>query len=149
MSFSEAADGLYGTRSLVLADGGTRLIVGGLLSRSLTTFSRQPFTGALTEAGTMTLPAGPEKLSLDAEGELWLAGHANLSDWRAFAADPHLRTPSQVFRVSLSGGVPGQAEQVYGSEGSEIAGASVAVPAGRRLLIGSSLDGRLLDCTSQ
>jgi arylesterase/paraoxonase len=149
MSFSEVADGLYGTRSLVLAQGGTHLIVGGLLSRSLTTFSRQPFTGALTEAGTMTLPAGPEKLSLDGQGELWLAGHANLLDWRAFSADPAKRAPSQIFRVSLSDGVPGQAEQVYGNAGSEIAGASVGVSVGKRLLIGSSLDGELLDCTGQ
>jgi len=148
MSFSQVADGLYGTRSLVLAQGGTHLIVGGLLSRSLTTFSRQPFTGALTEAGTMTLPAGPEKLSLDAQGELWLAGHANLLDWRAFSADPHLRAPSEIFRVSLLNGVPQQAEQAYGNPGSEIAGASVGVSVGNRLLIGSSLDGRLLDCTT-
>src|SRR5471032_1025225 len=148
MSFSQVADGLYGTRSLVLAQGGTHLIVGGLLSRSLTTFSRQPFTGALTEAGTMTLPAGPEKLSLDAQGELWLAGHANLLDWRAFSADPHLRAPSEIFRVSLLNGVPQQAEQAYGNPGSEIAGASVGVSVGNRLLIGSSLDGRLLDCTA-
>ncbi len=149
MSFSEVADGLYGTRSLVLAPGGTHLIVGGLLSRSLTTFSREPFSGALTEAGTMTLPAGPEKLSLDGQGELWVGGHANLLDWRGFAADPAHAAPSQIFRVTLNGGVPQQAEQVYGNDGSEIGGASVGVSLGKRLLIGSSLDGRLLDCTSK
>jgi hypothetical protein len=148
MSFSEAADGLYGTRSLVLAQGGTHLIVGGSLSRSLTSFSRQPFTGALTEAGSMTLPAGPEKLSIDGQGELWVGAHANLLDWRAFNTDPHRRAPSQIFRVSLSDGVPQQAEQVYGSDGKQIAAASVGVSVGKRLLIGSSLDSKLLDCQS-
>jgi arylesterase/paraoxonase len=148
MSFSQVADGLYGTRSLVLAQGGTHLIVGGLLSRSLTSFSRQPFTGALTEAGNLNLPAGPEKLSIDGQGELLVGAHANLLDWRAFNTDPHRRAPSEIFRVSLSDGVPGQAELVYGNAGSEIAGASVGVSVGKRLLIGSSLDGRLLDCTA-
>jgi len=149
MSFTEAVDGFYGTRSLVLTPDGTHLIVGGLLSRSLTSFSREPFTGALTEAGTMTLPAGPEKLSVDGQGELWVGGHANLLDWHAFNADPHGRASSQIFRVSLLGGVPQQAEQVYGNDGSEIGGASVAAAAGKQMLIGSSLDGRLLSCTSQ
>jgi arylesterase/paraoxonase len=147
MTFSEAADGLYGTRSLVLTQGGTHLVVGGLLSRSLTTFTREPFTNALTEAGTMTMPAGPERLSVDGQGSLWAAGHANLMDWRAFNADPAKRSSSQLFRVTLLNGVPQEAQQVYGNAGSEIAGASVAVSAGHRLLIGSSLDGKLLDCT--
>ncbi len=149
MFFTQVADGLYGTRSLILTQGGTHLVVGGLLSRSLTTFSRQPFTGELTEAGTMTLPAGPERLSLDAQGELWVAGHANLPDWRAFNADPAKRAPSQIFRVVLSNGVPQESQQVYGNDGHEIAGASVGVAAGRRLLIGSSLDNKLLDCGSR
>ena len=96
----------------------------------------------------MTLPAGPERLSVDGQGELWLGGHANLLDWRAFNTDPHRRAASEIFRVSLSNGVPQQAEQAYGNAGSEIAGASVGVSVGKRLLIGSSLDGRLLDCTS-
>jgi hypothetical protein len=150
MSFSQVADGLYGTRSLALAPGGSHLIVGGLLSRSLTSFSREPFTGALTEAGNLNLPAGPEKLSVDGQGELLVGAHANLLDWRAFTADPHRRAPSQIFRVALSGGVPQQVEQVeqvYGNDGGEIAGASVGVSVGKRLLIGSSLDSKLLDCT--
>jgi len=148
-SFSALADGLYGTRSLVLTPKGDHLIVGGLLSRSLTTFTREPFTGALTEDGTLVLPAGPEKLSVDAQGQLRVAGHANLLDWRAMTTDPLRRAASQILRVSLLNGVPQAAEQVYGNDGSQIAGASVGVSVGNHLLIGSSLDGRLLDCTSK
>jgi len=148
MSFSEAVDGLYGTRSLILTGGGTHLVVGGLLSRSLTSFSREPFTGALTEAGSLLLPAGPEKLSLDAQGQLWVAGHANLSDWRDANADPAKRAPSQLFRVSVLNGVPQDKEQVYGNDGRELSGASVGISSDKTLLIGSSLDGRLLDCTN-
>jgi hypothetical protein len=148
MSFSEAVDGLYGTRSLILTGGGTHLVVGGLLSRSLTSFSREPFTGALTEAGNLLLPAGPEKLSLDAQGQLLVAGHANLSDWRAANADPAKRAPSQLFRVSLLNGVPQDKEQIYGNDGRELSGASVGISADKTLLIGSSLDGRLLNCTN-
>ena len=145
--FSQVADGFYGIRSLLLTPRGDHVIVGGLLSRSLTAFSREPFTGALTEDGTLVLPASPEKLSLDTQGQLWVAGHANLLDWRAMTADPRRRAASQILRVSLLSGVPQAAEQDYGNDGSQIAGASVGLSAGKRLLIGSSLDGRLLDCT--
>ena len=60
----------------------------------------------------------------------------------------HNRRNALIARACLAAlGVPQAAEQVYGSDGREIAGASIAVSDGRRLLIGSSLDNKLLDCT--
>jgi arylesterase/paraoxonase len=146
-TFSQVADGLYGTRSLLLT--GDHLIVGGLLSRSLTSFTREPFTGALTEVDTRTLPGGPEKLSIDGLGQMWVAGHANLLDWRAMTGDPGKRASSQLLRLQVMNGVPQGVEQVYGNNGSELAGASVGLPLGNRLLIGSSLDSRLLSCAQK
>lgn len=147
-SFRPLADGLYGTRSLVLT--GEHLIVGGLLSRSLTTYTREPFTGQLTgDEETLNLSTGPEKLSLDAQGQVLVAGHADLLEWRAAAADPGKRAASQILRVSLINGVPQSKIQLYGSDGSQLAGASVAVAAGNRLLLGSSLDGKLLSCSQK
>ncbi len=65
----------------VAPDGG-HVIAAGLLSHSLTSFSREPIAGALTEADTLVLPGGPERLSLDGQGQLWVAGHRNLAEWR-------------------------------------------------------------------
>lgn len=146
-TFSEVADGLYGTRSLLLA--GDHLIVGGLLSRSLTTYKREPFTGQLTDEETLNLSTGPEKLSIDAQGQVLVAGHADLLKWRAMAADPGKRAASQILRVSLFNGVPQAKEQFYGDDGSQLAGASVGVAAGDRLLIGSNLDTQLIACTQK
>jgi hypothetical protein len=146
-AFSQVADGFYGTRSLLIA--GNHVIVGGLLSRSLTAFSREPFTGQLTEEDTLNLSTGPEKLSIDAQGQVLAAGHANLLEWRAAAADPAKRASSQILRVGLVNGVPRAREQIYANDGSQLAGASVAVAAGSRLFIGSSLDARLLSCTQK
>ncbi len=145
MMFREVADGLYGTRSLVMVQQGERLVVGGLLSRSITTFTREPFSGALTEDKVIVLPTGPEKLSVDSTGDqVWVAGHANILDWKAMNTDPKKRAASQVFRVRLDGE---STQQVYGNDGAEIAGASVALPVGPDLLMGSSLDGRLVSCS--
>lgn len=149
MTFRVAADGIYGARGLLLTPDGGHLLVASLTSRSIKSLTREPFSGNLTEAGSLTLPAAPEKVSLDSTGELWAAGHSSLFAWRAFAGDQAKRAPSQVFRVNLLSGVPQAAEQVYGNDGSEIAAASVAALTGKQLLIGSSLDNKLLACTQK
>jgi arylesterase/paraoxonase len=147
MVFKSVGEDLYGARGLVLAPDGNHLLVASLTSRSLKSFSRDPFSGNLTEAGSLTLAAAPDKISLDSFGNIWVAGHANLLSWRAFAADPAKRTSSQIFRVSLLSGAPQEAAQVYGNDGQEIAAAGIGASTGKRLLIGSSLDDKLLDCT--
>lgn len=149
MSFRVAADDVYGARGLILTPDGGHLLVASSTSRSLKSLAREPFSGNLTEADLLTLPAAPEKITLDSTGEIWAAGHASLFSLRDFAADAGKRAPSQVFRVSLASGVPQQAEQVYGNNGSEIAGAGVAALVGKQLLIGSSLDRKLLACITK
>lgn len=149
MSFRVAADDLYDARGILLTPDGNHLLVASLTTRSLKSLNREQFTGNLTEGDSLTLPAAPEKISLDSTGQVWAAGHSSLFAWRAYAADPAKKAPSQVFRVTLNGGVPQAAEQVYGNDGSEIGGASVAAQAGKQLLIGSSLDNKLLACTEK
>jgi hypothetical protein len=149
MAFRVAADDLYGAGGLILTPDGGHLLVASLTSRSLKSLTREPFSGNLTEADSLTLPAAPDKITLDSTGEIWAAGHASLFSLRDFAADAGKNAPSQVFRISLASGVPQQAEQVYGNDGSEIAGAGVAALAGKQLLIGSSLDNKLLACTEK
>ena len=147
-----ASEVLSGARGLVLAPDGTHLLVASLTTRSIKSFTRDVFSGALNEADSLTLAAAPEKLSLDSYGQVWAAGHANLFHWRAFAGNPQARDSSQVFRVSLLNGLPQDSSQIYGSrgsDGSEIAAASVAVSSAQGLLIGSSLDGKLLNCTAK
>jgi arylesterase/paraoxonase len=145
MTFRAMADGLYGARGLLAPDG-THLLVASLTTRSIKSFTRDVFSGALAEADSLTLAAAPEKLSRDSFGQVWAAGHANLFHWRGFAADPKARDTSQVFRVTLLNGAPQEVAQVYGNDGSEIAAASVAVSSPEGLLIGSSLDQKLLSC---
>jgi hypothetical protein len=147
MTFKVAVDGLYGAHSLILANGGHDLIVAGTLSRNLTSFQREPFTGALSEGDSLSLPANPQMLSLDGQGDVLAAGIANLWNWDRYVSDPTRPVPSQVFRAALNEGVPASYDQVFGDDGKKIGGADVAVFGNGHLLIGSALDGRLLDCT--
>ncbi len=147
MMFRTVAEDVYGGRGLLLTPDGNHLLVASLTTRSLQSFGREMMTGNLTEGGSLTLDIAPEKITLDSRGEVWVAGHANLIQWRDFLTDPDHRPSSQVFRVSLASGVPQLAQHVYGNGGGDIAGAGVAASAGKRLLVGSALDGKLLDCS--
>jgi hypothetical protein len=144
-AFREVVSGLPGGRGLALTQDGSHVIAAAVTGRSLISLSREPFRGNLTQAGQLALPVGPDRLTMDGN-TLWVAGHADLLSWRHFGRDPDARAGSQIFRVRLSGGVPESAEQVYGNDGGEIAGAAVGAALGKRLLIGSPLDGKLLDC---
>jgi hypothetical protein len=149
MSFRSVMDGLYAARGLLLAPDGNHLLAASLTTRSIKSYARDPFSGDLTEAGSLTLAAAPDRLSRDSYGQIWAAGHANLFHWRAFASDPKARDTSQVFRVTLLNGEPQEAAQIYGNDGGEIAAASVAVSSPQGLLIGSSLDQKLLSCKAR
>ncbi|HEX3753745.1 MAG TPA: hypothetical protein VHV26_01585 [Rhizomicrobium sp.] len=146
MSFREVVNGISGGSGLAVTADGGHVIAAALTGRSLVSLSRESFTGNLSQAGQLALPSGPDRITVEGN-TLWVAGHANLLSWRGFGQDPAARISSQIFRVQLAGGVPQSAEQVYGNDGDEIAGAAVAAAAGERLLIGSPLDGKLLDCT--
>lgn len=146
MLFRTVVEDVYGARGILLTPD-DRLLVASLTTRSLKSFSREPVSGNLTEGNSLTLDAAPDRIALDNRGEVWVAGHANLFDWRNFTTDAQRRAPSQIFRVSLASGEPQEAQQVYGNDGSQIAAAGVGASLGKRLLIGSSLDNKLLDCT--
>ena len=143
MMFRAAAEDVYGARGLLLTPDGNQLLAASMTK----SFNREMMTGLLTEGASLTLDVAPEKLSLDSRGEVWVAGHPSLIQWRDFFTDAGHRPPSQVFRVALASGVPQTAELVYGNAGGDIAAAGIAAAAGKRLLIGSALDAKLLDCS--
>ncbi|MDE2467078.1 MAG: hypothetical protein KGO02_25690 [Alphaproteobacteria bacterium] len=141
------AKGLRAPRGLALSADGSRLYVGLSLSRTLASYSVEPFLGHLTAAGTYPLPLAPAHLSRAGGTSLLVAGDPKLFARATFAKDPSQPSPSAVVRVHFEGDAPHGVTQIYADMGHGIAAADVAVEAGRRLLIGSALDDRLLSCT--
>jgi arylesterase / paraoxonase len=115
--------------------------------RRLIAFSREPFFGSLTEIGSLALPARPDKISADAQGDLIIAARPNLMRDGQFRADPTKPSPSEVFRVRLDkSGLPQSYQIIFADDGSRIGAASSAALVGNHLLIGSALDHKLLEC---
>jgi arylesterase/paraoxonase len=145
--FRVVAERLNAPAGAVLSPDGRFLYVSEAFNRRLDTYARHDFSGALDAMGTLAIPSNLDNLRFDDRGRLWVGSHPKLFAMGAFFADPAKPAPSQVFRVALSDGVPQAATPVYSDLGQGIGGASVAAVLGQRLLIGSPLDAKILDCT--
>ncbi len=136
-SFKIAVQRLGAPAGLFVPPGGDHLYVSLASERRLIAFSREPFMGNLAEIGSLSLPARPDRIAMDAAGNLIVAGQPRL-------AHP---APSEIFRVRLDkAGVPQGYNILYANDGREISGAGVTAVMGKELLIGSALDNKLLSC---
>lgn len=147
--FRVVAARLNAPSGVALSPDGRFLYVSEAFNRRLDTYARHDLSGDLDPVTTLSIPANLDNLRFDTTGNLWVASNQNTLAMGAFFADRSRPAPSQVFRVALSDGVPQSAALVYSDLGRGIGGASVAAVTGKRMLIGSPLDDKILDCTMQ
>ena len=128
---------LYPPTDLVNRQAESQIMFGASRAeRRLLAFSRESFTGTLTELESISLPLRPEQISIDANNVLWVAGPARL---------PEISGASRVVRIFLgSDGVPQSQETVYA--GSGITAATSAARGESQLFIGSFRDEKILSC---
>ena len=116
-----------------LAKGGY-LYVTAMNERRVLAFTREDFTGNRDEIGALSLPARLDNISMDAAGDLIIAGQAKPGS-------------AQVFRVRLSpDGVPLSYETLFSDDRHRLNGASSAAVYGGHLFIGSARDSKMLEC---
>lgn len=115
--------------------------------RRLIGFSREPYFGSLKEIGSLSIPSRLDNITADSQGRLIVAGHPSRLRDDQFRANPSKPSPSEVFRVTLDkSGAPVGYKIIFADDGSRIGAASVAAVVGKRLVIGSVLDNKLLEC---
>jgi hypothetical protein len=135
-SFRQAVSGISDPSAVAVSAGGDHVYVASRAERRLIAFSREAFTGTLTELESISLPLRPEQISIDADNVLWAVGPARL---------PELSGDSRVVRVFLgSDGVPQSPQTVYAGDG--IIAATGVAKVENRLFIGSARDDKMLVC---
>jgi hypothetical protein len=127
-----------GAQRIALPSGvlamGDYLYVTATNERRLLAFSRQDFTGDLTQIGSLSIPARLDNISMDGAGDLIIAGQGK-PGW------------AQVFRVHLNAeGVPQSYDTIFSDDDHALNGASSAMLYGGHLYIGSARDSKMLDC---
>jgi arylesterase/paraoxonase len=134
--FMDAVAGLSDPSGVAASADGRFLYVLSRNERRLIAFSRDAFTGTLTELDSISLPMRPERVAMDTSNVLWVAGSTRIAA---------LGGSSRVVRVFLNeNGTPQSQETVYGGDG--IARASAAARSEKQLFIGSTSDEKLLAC---
>jgi arylesterase/paraoxonase len=129
---------------LARSPDGKRLYVAETLAKSLRIYEPQP-DGALTLRDTIALGVSPGRLTVDADGVVWIAAYPKLHALRAHAKDPARRVPTQVLRFDprLAAGA---VAQVYANDGEELSAGTVATRWRDTLIIGALLDPKVLIC---
>jgi len=143
--FREVATGLNFPSGLALSPDGRYLYVSEAFTRRLDTYVRQELSGALERVDKLAIASNLDNLRLDTVGHLWIGSHPKALAMAQFRSDRAKPAPSEIFEVTLENDIPKAATLVYA--GSQIGGSSVAAVIGKRLLIGSPLDDKILDCT--
>ena len=146
-SFRIVAKGLNFANGIQVSHDGNYVYVATTTGRALFTYKRNPFTGNLAQVNTLSIASGLDNIDIDASGNLWVAGHPRLLANINFRRNAQVLDASQIFKVTMGGGVPTGATPIYTDNGRQIGGASVGALIGKRLIIGSGLDSKLLDCT--
>ncbi len=144
--FHVVANDLNFPSGAVLSPDGKYLYVSEAFNRRLTTYTRDEMSGALQAVGALAIASNLDNLRLDGSGNLWVGSHPKAFAMATYRSDPAKPAPSEIFRVTLSNDIPQSAATIYANMGDEIGGASVAAVSGQRMLIGSPLDNKVLDC---
>lgn len=133
-SMNVAVERIAFANGVLATPDGRFLYVSAFNERRLLAFRREPFLGSLTEIGSLAIPAKLDNISMDAWGNLIVAGRGKPAG-------------AQIFRVTRGkDGVPTGYQTIFSDNGGRITRASSGVVWNHHLFIGSSRDDKILDC---
>ncbi len=141
VAWSLAASGLRFANGIVAARDGGEIYVAETAGKAIRVFARNGASGALRRVRTVSTPAAPDNLTLDADGAVWVAGLPKPLGLPRHAARAGALAPSAVMRVDEAG-----ASMVYLDDGSELSASTVAARMGEALMIGALYERKFLLC---
>lgn len=128
------------------ADGG-RVYVSEANAHRLRVYSRDSATGDLELFQNVRIPSAGDNLNVAEDGAIWVTAHPNALKLVRHLRDPRERAPTQILRIAADPQAPDRIGEVYMNDGTEISAGSVAAVLGKRMLIGSLTEHKILDCS--
>lgn len=141
---SAAATGLKSAAGIAASPDGRVVYVSETAGNRLQLFERDPASGALASKSVIDVGSAPDNLFVEPDGTLWLAAHAKTVALVRHFGDARNPAPTQLFRMRPGGT---QLEEVFLDTGERFSAGSVAAVRGKRMLVGSITERRILDCT--
>lgn len=135
-------DGLAYANGINISADGSRLYVAEITQRHIGEYAR------VSEASFRLNRYYPQRMAadnieLDADGDIWTAGHPNGLAFLSHAKDAASISPSMVSKISLESGLT---KDIFYDDGSLFSGASVAAYTRSLLLIGAVFEDKILLC---
>ncbi len=137
-----AAEDLHFANGIEISADGSQLFVAETSARRVRIYDRDAATGVLTEAGAISLPSAPDNLTVDEQGDLWVAALPKPLATPRHKRNPDVPAPSEVIRIDADG----HAQTVYRDDGSELSASTAAARLGDLLVIGALYDEKFLIC---
>jgi hypothetical protein len=116
------------------------------LGRRVDVYRRNPDTNDIGYSTAIPLEAGPDNLSIDDEGRLWIGAHPQMIPFLRWASDAADHAPSQALMVSTGPNGEFRVRNVMTTRGEQLSGVSVAVWFDGRLALGSVFDPQFRIC---
>lgn len=142
----EVADPIaMGTGIAASADGG-RVYVSESNAHRLRVYSRDSASGDLELFQNVNIFSAGDNLSIAEDGAIWVAAHPRVLQLLRHLRDPNERAPTQILRIAEDPQTPDRIAEIYLNDGTEISAGSGAAVLGKRMLIGSITEKKMLEC---
>jgi arylesterase / paraoxonase len=123
------------------------LYVGEAVAKQVRVYAVDSATGFLKLREIIALPSAPDNITVSESGDLYIASHPKLLAQARMLDDPqNVRSPTQVLRLSPNAPDEDRVTEVFADDGERFSAGSVAAAHEDRLLIGSLIEKKILDC---
>ena len=143
-SFSKVYEGLNYANGVNVSPNGKTIYVTETTGRKISVLDRDISTGELQLRFTKDLETGLDNITVDSDGNLWIAAHPKLFDFVGHSKDPEKKSPSQVLKLTPNGEDDFRVTEVYLNDGEELSGSSTALNYNKQVFIGVVFENRLL-----
>ena len=143
-SFSKVYDKLKYANGVMVSQDGKTLYLTETIGSKISVLDRDIKTGKLQLRFTKNLKTGLDNITMDANGDLWVAAHPKLFDFVGHVKDSEHLSPSQVLKISPNGTDDLEVSEVYLNDGSQISGSSVALHYKGKVYVGVVFESKLL-----
>jgi arylesterase/paraoxonase len=129
-----------------VSNDGQWIFASGTSSKTLEVFSRDPASGNLQEAASISLHMSPDNIDVAADGSVWVTGHPKaVALIQHFISRGEKTAPSMVEHLVWNG-KNAAPTIIHESDGTDLPASSVAAVFNNRLLMGGITPLKLLDC---
>lgn len=142
--YSKAYENLNYANGINISADGKTLYVTETTGRRLSVLDRDMTSGQLQLRFVKDLETGLDNITIDTDGNLWIASHLKLLDFVAHAKNTGELSPSQVLKLTAQGENDLEVTEVYLNAGEVISGSSTALYHDGKVYIGVVFENKLL-----